>query len=212
MKVKLFSFIAVLSLVLAGCMNADDNNNDNNQDANNDNVEQTRYNNTGGAMNGNRTGEGMNDNRDYEMRRDSERDQENDNNRYDVSEEAAERITREVDEIDRAYVLTLDDNAYVAAQLDTNDANVENKNTGNNTANNTNNVDKGDELTDEVKSRIKEVVQSVDNDIDNVYVSTNPDFLNLTQNYAEDVEKGEPIEGFFDQFGNMIERLFPQNR
>ncbi|MGX4670205.1 YhcN/YlaJ family sporulation lipoprotein [Cerasibacillus sp. JNUCC 74] len=206
MKVKLFSFIAVLSLVLTGCMNADDNNNDNNnQDAKNDNVEQTRYNNTGGAMNGNR---------DYEMRRDAERDQENDNdnNRYDVSEEAAERITREVDEIDQAYVLTLDDNAYVAAQLDTNDANVENKNTGNNTANNTNNVDKGDELTDEVKSRIKEVVQSVDNDIDNVYVSTNPDFLNLTQNYTEDVEKGEPVEGFFDQFGNMIERLFPQNR
>lgn len=203
MKVKLFSFIAVLSLVLAGCMNADDNDN-NNQDAKNDNVEQTRYNNN--------TGEGMNGNSDYEMRRDVQSDQENDNNRYDVSEEAAERITREVDEIDRAYVLTLDDNAYVAAQLDTNDANVENKNTGNNTANNTNNVDKGDELTDEVKSRIKEVVQSVDNDIDNVYVSTNPDFLNLTQNYAEDVEKGEPVEGFFDQFGNMIERLFPQNR
>lgn len=203
MKVKLFSFIAVLSLVLAGCMNADDNDN-NNQDAKNDNVEQTRYNNN--------TGEGMNGNSDYEMRRDVQSDQENDNNRYDVSEEAAERITREVDEIDRAYVLTLDDNAYVAVQLDTNDANVENKNTGNNTANNTNNVDKGDELTDEVKSRIKEVVQSVDNDIDNVYVSTNPDFLNLTQNYAEDVEKGEPVEGFFDQFGNMIERLFPQNR
>ncbi|API91118.1 lipoprotein YhcN [Virgibacillus pantothenticus] len=204
MKIKLFSFIAVLGLVLAGCMNADDNNNGNeNAD---DNVEQTRYNNN--------TGEGMTGDRDYDMTRPAERDQENNNNanRYEVSKESAERITEEIDEIDTAYVLTMDNNAYVAAGLDTNDTNVENKNTGNNTANNTNNVDKGNELTDDVKSRVKQIVQSVDADIDNVYVSTNPDFLNLTQNYANDVENGEPVEGFFEQFGNMVERIFPQNR
>ncbi|NBJ69110.1 MULTISPECIES: YhcN/YlaJ family sporulation lipoprotein [Clostridia] len=204
MKIKLFSFIAILGLVLAGCMNNDDNNNGNkNAD---DNVEQTRYNNN--------TGEGMTGDRNYDMTRSAERDQDNNNNanRYEVSKEASERITREIDEIDTAYVLTMDNNAYVAAGLDTNDTNVENKNTGNNTANNTNNVDKGNELTDDVKSRIKQIVQSVDADIDNVYVSTNPDFLNLTQNYANDVENGKPVKGFFDQFGNMIERLFPQNR
>ena len=94
-------------------MNADDNNNGNeNAD---DNVEQTRYNNN--------TGEGMTGHRDYDMTRPAERDQENNNNanRYEVSKESAERITEEIDEIDTAYVLTMDNNAYVAAGLDTND-------------------------------------------------------------------------------------------
>ncbi|AUJ25680.1 MULTISPECIES: YhcN/YlaJ family sporulation lipoprotein [Virgibacillus] len=206
MKLKLFTFIAILGLVLAGCMNGNDTNKEN--DTANDNVEQTRYNNTGDGMTGDR---------DYDMTRQAERDQERNNNRnnesrYEVSKESAERITEEIDEIDTAYVLTMDNNAYVAAGLDTNDTNVENKNKGNNTANNMNNVDEGNDLTNDVKSRVKQIVQSVDADIDNVYVSTNPDFVNLTQNYANDVENGEPVEGFFDQFGNMVERLFPQNR
>ncbi|GAA0438718.1 YhcN/YlaJ family sporulation lipoprotein [Virgibacillus sp. AGTR] len=195
MKSKFFTLFAVLSIVLMGCANTDDNNN---QDAAEDNVEQTRYNNAGDGMAGER---------DYEMRRTSERDQEtNNNDRYDISKEAADKITDEIAEIDRAYVVTTDNNAYVAAGLDANDnPNMENTNTNNN-------EDNGNEVTDEVKSKIKKIVQSVDGDIDNVYVSTNPDFLNLTQNYADDVDNGEPIEGFFDQFGNMIERLFPENQ
>ncbi|CDQ40754.1 MULTISPECIES: YhcN/YlaJ family sporulation lipoprotein [Virgibacillus] len=206
MKIKLVSILAVLGIVLMGCANTDDNNNNPDNGAE-ENAEQTRYNNTGDGMAGDR---------DYEMRRTSERDQENNNaDRYDVSKEAADKITNEIDEIDRAYVVTTDNNAYVAAGLDKNDANTENKNTADNTNTNntnTNNADNGNEVTDAVKSKIKEIVQSVDKDIDNVYVSTNPDFLNLTQNYAEDVDNGEPVEGFFDQFGNMVERLFPQNR
>src|SRR5699024_5034277 len=70
----------------------------------------------------------------------------------------------------------------------------------------------GDDLTDEVKKEITDIVKSVDNDIDNVYVSTNPDFFELTNNYVDDMNDGEPVRGFFDQFGNMIERLFPQNK
>jgi len=26
------------------------------------------------------------------------------------------------------------------------------------------------------------------------------------------MNNGKPVRGFFDQFGNMIERLFPQNK
>ncbi|WP_368855437.1 YhcN/YlaJ family sporulation lipoprotein, partial [Virgibacillus salexigens] len=87
--------------------------------------------------------------------------QENNNaDRYDVSKEAADKITNEIDEIDRAYVVTTDNNAYVAAGLDKNDANTENKNTANNTNTNntnTNNADNGNEVTDAVKSKIKEI-------------------------------------------------------
>lgn len=70
----------------------------------------------------------------------------------------------------------------------------------------------GHEVTDDVKSRVAEIVQDVDNDIDNVYVSTSPDFFDLADNYATDMDDGKPVRGFFDQIGNMVERIFPQNK
>lgn len=127
----------------------------------------------------------------------------NNDNRYEIAREAADKITDKVKGIESAYVITTDNNAYVAAELDN-----DNKR-GNN---NRNNDRFDDQLSDEVKNKISKIVKSVNKDIDNVYVSTNPDFLDLTNNYANDVERGEPIEGFFDQFSNMIERIFPQNK
>ncbi|WP_244986926.1 YhcN/YlaJ family sporulation lipoprotein [Oceanobacillus caeni] len=138
----------------------------------------------------------------------------NNNTRYEVSKEAANQISKKVKEIDNVYVLTTDNNAYVAAELDTdnNNNNNNNVNNNNNNINNNNNDMFDDQLSDHVKKEISDIVRSVDNDIDNVYVSTNPDFFNLANNYSNDVDRGKPVEGFFDQFGNMIERLFPQNK
>ena len=224
MKWKLFSVLAVLVLALVACGTVD---RDGQGTTDNDNnVENTRYNNN--------TGDGMTNDRDHTLIRNSERDQDgnnnnrrnNDNPRYDVAEEAADRITEEIDDIDHAYVLTTRNNAYVAADLDADhregdrnlnrdgDNNTDrNTNMNNNIDNNNNNNNReGDELTDEVKEQIGDIVKSVDNNIDNVYVSTDPDFLNLTNNYVDEMNNGNPVEGFFDQFGNMIERLFPQNR
>src|SRR5699024_11579587 len=81
-----------------------------------------------------------------------------------------------------------------------------------NVRNNDRMTDDGDRLTDDVKKEISDIVKSVDDDIDNVYVSTNPDFLDLTSNYANDMNNGHPVRGFFDQMGDMVERLFPQNK
>ncbi|WP_231514793.1 YhcN/YlaJ family sporulation lipoprotein [Oceanobacillus salinisoli] len=128
-------------------------------------------------------------------------------NRYEVSSEAADRISDRVEEIDNVYVLTTENNAYVAAELDTDRGDQNNRN---NNRNNQNRFD--DELSEDVKDEIADIVQSVDNNIDNVYISTNPDFFDLTNNYVNDVNRGEPIEGFFDQFNNMVERLSPQNQ
>jgi YhcN/YlaJ family sporulation lipoprotein len=229
MKLKLFSMLTVLIVALAGC--ATDNNNQEDGAMGDNNLEQTGFNDTN---------DGMNDNRDYGMRRTSERDQDrdgtarnNDNNQYEVADEAADKITEQVDEIDRAYVLTTENNAYVAAELDVDrsdrndrdgqgagnnnrntdqDAQNKTENLSRNNPNNGNNDRFDDQLSDDVKEEISDVVQSVDSDIDNVYVTTNPDFLDLTNNYADDMNNGEPVEGFFDQIGNAIERLFPQNR
>ncbi|MFD2042819.1 YhcN/YlaJ family sporulation lipoprotein [Ornithinibacillus salinisoli] len=217
MKWKIMSFVTLLFFALAACQ-ADEQGQG--YDNDNNNIDQTRYGNNEGI--GDDTGDGMNRDRNYTMDRDIEerngnnftntRNQANQNNnnrqqndRYDVAEEAADQISNQIDEIERAYVLTTDNNAYVAAGLN-NNGNAQNN------GNVKNNNNSGDELTDDVKKEIADIVKSVDNDVENVYVSTNPDFMDLTNNYVNDMNNGEPIEGFFDQMGNMIERLFPQNR
>ena len=81
-----------------------------------------------------------------------------------------------------------------------------------NTATNVRNESSNDELTDEVKQKIEKIVKEVDRDIDNVYVSTSPDVFSLTDEYVSDFQNGRPVEGFFDQIGNMIERIFPENQ
>src|SRR5699024_3429765 len=73
-------------------------------------------------------------------------------------------------------------------------------------------IGQDDQINTELKRDIAEIVRSVDSNIDNVYVSTNPDFVDLTNNYIDDIDAGHPIRGFFDEMGNMIERIFPQNR
>lgn len=219
MNRKLITAFTAFAL-LTGC-NVTDDNNDATRNNNNDGAQPTRFENTG-------TGDRMNDNNrnntDYRDRNRSDGEgrfndnanntNQNNQNRFDVAEEAAEQITDKIPEIETAYVLTTENNAYVAARMDTNNKRNQDgrNNRNNNNARNTRTNDNGDELTEDVKKRIAEIVRSVDNDIDNVFVSTNPDFYNLTTNYVDDVDAGRPIEGFFDQFGNMIERLFPQNR
>src|SRR5699024_5243995 len=99
----------------------------------------------------------------------------------------------------------------------TDDGNVTNRNRG--TDGNTNRSDHnrnvyhdGDDLTEDVKNQIADIVQSVDRDINNVYVTTSPDFVNLSEQYSTDLDEGRPVRGFFDQIGNAIERIFPQDR
>ncbi|MGP4038396.1 YhcN/YlaJ family sporulation lipoprotein [Gracilibacillus sp. D59] len=119
-------------------------------------------------------------------------------NNYNLGEKAAEKIESDVPEIDRVYVVTTENNAYVAASWD--------KETDNENPNRNN-----EELSEETKAKVTKAVKSVNDDIDNVYVSTNPDFFDLAGQYADDVENGEPVEGFFRRMGNMIQRVFPSD-
>ncbi|MBC5636575.1 YhcN/YlaJ family sporulation lipoprotein [Ornithinibacillus sp. BX22] len=210
MKKQLITVAAAALFIVSGCA-AD--NEEGQRGTDNNNIEPVRYQNHPDGI-------GTRDNRNYTMQRDLEEpnrfrninnpgnnntrninntNEQTNANRYDVAEEAADLIVQRINVIDNAYVLTTDNNAYVAAELDTHQ--------------NGNNLNHKDgELTDEVKEKISSIVKSVDNNIDNVYVSTNPDFMDLADNYARDVDEGRPIEGFFEEIGNMIERVFPQNR
>lgn len=224
MKLRFLTIFAAIMLTLVGCNATNDNQEGQADDMNK--IQPTRYNvddNRNNTNNNtrdynidrNRDGEGR-DNRGLNR---EDRNQDNDQ-QYDVAEEAADRITDDIDQIDRAYVLTTKNNAYVAAMMNNDDANDDKKERRRgNEINDGNRSDRGmstrhtdDDLTDDVKNKITDIVKSVDEDIDNVYVSTNPDFFDLTNNYVDDMNDGKPIRGFFDQFGNMIERLFPQNK
>ncbi len=188
MKVKVLGMSLLSAFVLIGCQAGDDEEtrmgqkgNDyedsgyNTQyDANEDGYNNVDYDN--GPYNGNRDGQDFdNVNNDGDQR-------------YDIARKAAKNISSKVDEVDRSYVLTTDNNAYVAVVKE-----------GNNTK----------EINDNLKSKIADVVKNTDPDIDNVYVSANPDFFKMTGDYADDVRNGDPVEGFFQEFGQMIDRLFP---
>ncbi|WP_028781892.1 YhcN/YlaJ family sporulation lipoprotein [Thalassobacillus devorans] len=154
------------------------------------------------------------------------------NTNYEVAEQAAKTITDQVEGVDRANVLTTRNNAYVAVVIDGKDkgdkngmnnaANGNNNDLGNqmnnangvrDNGNDNNGMDVGrnedGDVSDEMKKKIADIVKNQNEDIDNVYVSSNPDFVDLTTNYANDVDRGEPVEGFFRQFGEMVDRIFP---
>lgn len=231
MRLKLFAIAMLIFFVLIGC----GTNYRDGATGNRNNVEPTRYNDNlnrtnrmgatdnythDGHLDGVRTRHVADGTRDGVTRHDR-------TGNYAVSKEAADRITNDIREIRHAYVLTTNRNAYVAAVLNDNRTGNRNQtnmtdghnrnytNTTDGTRTHTNRLgtatDTGHELTDEVKNRITKIVKSVDNNIDNVYVTTNPDFADLANNYITDVNAGKPVRGFFDQLGNMIERVFPQN-
>ncbi|MCP3032431.1 YhcN/YlaJ family sporulation lipoprotein [Halobacillus sp. A1] len=149
-------------------------------DGNYDGVENTRFERTADQDNSESTNNNQYDN-DRGMRH---------NTNYHVAEKAADRIAKDVDGVKDAYVLKTRDNAYVAAVLNNQNGDSE-------------------EVSDEAEKQITKIVKDSDQDIENVYITTNPDFVDLSNQYAEDVEEGEPVEGFFREFGEMVDRVFP---
>ncbi|PKR78245.1 hypothetical protein CEY16_00355 [Halalkalibacillus sediminis] len=112
----------------------------------------------------------------------------NNNGRYEMADRVADRINNDVEEVDNSYVMTGENNAYVAVNLRDNDS---------------------DEVNDQIKDKISNIVKRTDSDIENVYVSANPDFLGMVDDYAGRVQNGDPVEGFFDEFNDMFDRIFP---
>lgn len=240
MKWKAVGMTLVASFALVACQN-DDQGNETGQGLDNG-VEQTRFNNTTDYPNDGRNNDNVRNMEDGGNNNTGNNNTGNNNgangneNDYEVADKVADEIKKQVKEVDDVNVLTTDNNAYVAAEVSNNNGGNgnqdnaaqngnntgtqeianENGNNGNGNGNNNDgnngNNDNGNEVSDEIKKKISKVVKSVDKDIDNVYVSANPDFVGLTNDYVKDVNNGEPVEGFFKQFGDMVERVFPQNK
>ncbi len=218
MKLKLMRVALATTVTLAGCgiTNNDDGLTRDSAKDPNTNVEQTRFND---QANNNRLNErNMNT---YNNDRIYTRNLENGNKHYDISKKTADKITAEVNDIDRAYVLTVQNNAYVGIVMyDHHNNDHANRNDDRTGVTNHNAVKGGTHnaadrnehnVTDEVKRQVADVVKSVDNNIDNVYVTTNPEFIDLTTDYANDIRNGHPVEGVFDQIGHIIQHVFPTN-
>ncbi len=109
------------------------------------------------------------------------------NNQMEVADRAADRVAQ-LEEVRTANVIVTDRNAYVAVVL---------------------NGDTEGEVTDRVKNRIADQVRKADRNIQNVYVSSNPDFVDRMTDYGRRIGEGEPIEGLFDEFNQTIRRVFP---
>ncbi|WP_199620301.1 YhcN/YlaJ family sporulation lipoprotein [Paenibacillus alkalitolerans] len=131
------------------------------------------------------------DNRGAPARQDVRGDdrQANADNRIQVADRAARKIAQ-MKGIDQANVLVTQRNAYVAAVLDDNRRPLDRK----------------------FEDQIAKQVRAADPNIRNVYVSTNPDFVDRVNEYVNDVQKGRPVAGFFEEFNEMIIRMFPKAR
>ncbi|WP_342509709.1 YhcN/YlaJ family sporulation lipoprotein [Sporosarcina sp. FSL K6-2383] len=106
-------------------------------------------------------------------------------NRLEVADEAADRIA-EMEEVESANVIVTNQNAYVGVVLH-----------------------EGVEGTTQIEDKIAEEARAANADFNNVYVSMNPDFVQQTTDYGNKIRAGEPVEGFFEEFSDMVKRVFP---
>lgn len=110
-------------------------------------------------------------------------------NRVEVAKSAADKITK-INGVKSANVLVARRNAYVAAVTNVGQTGI----------------------TPQLEKQIADQVRSADPNIQNVYVSTNPEFVNRVNQYVTDVGQGRPIAGFFQEFSEMVQRIFPSAR
>ncbi|QXE02627.1 YhcN/YlaJ family sporulation lipoprotein [Terribacillus sp. DMT04] len=202
-KWKLLSMAALAAITLTACQN-----DDNNESGMGGNVEPTRFNNTDNNL----VHRNSDDTMDVDDRQKNGNDQQP---RYQVADDISKKV-KEVKGVDNAYVFTTDNNAFVAVDMQNN--NDDNDNSGNNGMGNISTGDtqntgdnQNNDVTDEMKKEVEKAVKSVDEDIDNVYVSADPDFLGMAEDYNNKIDEGQPVKGFFLEFGNMLNRVFPNN-
>jgi YhcN/YlaJ family sporulation lipoprotein len=110
-------------------------------------------------------------------------------NQFDIAQAAADRIVR-LNGVKGANVLVTKHNAYVAAVVNT----------------------PANQITKALEDQIANEVRATDPTIQNVYVSTNPEFVDRVKQYVDDVRHGRPVSGFFNELNQIIQRIFPVAR
>src|SRR5699024_72043 len=193
-KLSLFVVAAVMSIVLVGCgttkkepETTEDMNTNTNMTTDNDAVTEDNNDDRGTGDVGD-----VNDNDDT-VDHNGER-------RLDVADDVADKVS-ELDEVDRANVILTANEAYVAIETNTGEKDTEGTNT-----------DTDSQISKELETKVANKVREAKSDVDQVYVSLDPDFVERMRDYRTRIDEGEPIEGFFDEFGEAIRDMFPNAR
>ncbi|MEH7444222.1 YhcN/YlaJ family sporulation lipoprotein [Bacillus sp. JJ1122] len=120
------------------------------------------------------------------------------NDNLDYNDEVQMRVHDEVknnvegiNEVTRANVIVTDSTAYVAVVLNDNQTGT---------------------IRKDIEDKISDRVKTTDNSINNVYVSSNPDFVDRMSDYVNKIENGKPVSGLYDEFSEMVKRVFPTAR
>ncbi|WP_059103705.1 YhcN/YlaJ family sporulation lipoprotein [Shouchella shacheensis] len=195
-QAKWFTLVCVTVLTLVGCGTNNQDTPDDNMDAQNNRQMEQQQGNVYGGQGGGTQNDGQmqrdgSENDGQMQDRNQNGDQQGNQNgdgRMDVADEASNQIS-EMDEVQRANVIVTNQNAYVAVMLSGDE--------------------EGEEVTDELEEQISNKVQESDDNIDNVFVSSNPDFVERMNGFADRIQNGEPVQGLFDEVNESIQRVFP---
>lgn len=109
----------------------------------------------------------------------------NGDHKLELADDVADKIAG-MEEVERANVIVTDHNAYVAVELK-----------------------EGTNASEELETKIADEARATNADFNNVYVSTNPDFAKQFNEYGEKIRANEPVEGFFEEFTDTVQRVFP---
>ncbi|MBW5447405.1 hypothetical protein GE107_15210 [Cohnella sp. CFH 77786] len=107
-----------------------------------------------------------------------------------------DRIARELaamPEVDAAYVLLTDHNAYVG---------ITEKRAGGIAPQS---ADAGGRLKDKIADRVKAMAPAVQN----VYVTANPEFVGRVRYYNQAAGAGHPVQEYLTEFNALVTRIFP---
>lgn len=113
-----------------------------------------------------------------------------DDNQMSIVDDAQAKVEA-IDEVKNANVIVTNRNAYVAVVLDDDE-------TGN--------------VRKDIEEKISREVKASDQNIENVYVSSNPDFVDRMNDYGGKIQSGKPIRGLFEEFNEMVQSVFPTAR
>ncbi|MGD6877047.1 YhcN/YlaJ family sporulation lipoprotein [Bacillus infantis] len=132
----------------------------------------------------------QNNNKQYNNGLEDNGQNDSDQNNLRNSEDAQQKVEA-MKEVDKAVVITAGSKAYAAVKL----ANGENA-----------------DVNDEMKKKVSDKVQAADQNINEVFVSSNPDFMERMRGYRDNIQNGKPVRGLFDQFSETVQRIFPESR
>lgn len=184
MNYKAIVSSVMMALVITGCSY-------NNKEGASENLglNRTHQDNLDNPMNVSDTRQNVNDNVNDNVY-DNNDNNDNGINDMRVSKDISNRVEA-LKEVSNASVIVTENNAYVGAVL----------------------KDGGDkDISNDLKDRIADAVRGADPSVDQVYVSTNPDFVQRMKGYANDIQNGKPVAGFAEEFRDLVTRIFPSPR